>query len=461
MSARNWWMMAALMVGIMLSPMNVMFTSVALPTMRDYFGVGVEDAILIGSAYFIPSVALMPFQSQLGNRWGARRIYSLGLAILTAGAFLAALAPSYMVLIVSRVIQGIGWSALYPLALILINRKFPVARQGEMVGIWESSVGLTTIIAPLLGGVLVQFLGWRSMYTLMGVLAAVGLLLTRVAIPKTDLSEMKSRADWLSGLALTLALILTLVSITLTSLPVLLLAGVTWAGWAYYAGRLPAPTIPPQLFRNRRFVMASLAAHIRMLVALAVLLALPLLFEDIHGLAPALVGSIMVIYSIFLFIGSWPGGRWSDRSGASVPGAVGYIAMIAGVLLLLGMGETFVLGLVAVALAVRGLGAGLSQAPYAKAATEAVPASQTQAAAGLYGTLRYSGLAVGSALVGVFLGGRLDVFAEIGAGSFGALVVFEQLWLLLAGILVIGLGATLVMRRSKPVTSPLKVTENG
>lgn len=108
MTIRDWWIMAALMMGIMFSPLNVMFTSVALPTMRDYFQVNIEQVTWIATAYFIPSVALMPLQSQLGQRWGLRRTYGLGLLVLSAGAFLAALAPSFLWLLASRVVQGIG-----------------------------------------------------------------------------------------------------------------------------------------------------------------------------------------------------------------------------------------------------------------------------------------------------------------------------------------------------------------
>ncbi len=452
--------MAALMVGIMLSPLNVMFTSVALPTMRDYFHVGVEEATWIGTAYFIPSVALMPFQSQLGNRWGVRRIYALGLGVLSAGALLAALAPNFQLLLVSRVVQGVGWSALYPLALILVNHLFPAGRRGEMMGIWESSVGLTTVVSPLIGGALVQYLGWRSLYAFMTVVAALGVFLTRATIPHSGIKQERARADWLSGLILTAALTLSLYGITRLNLPVLLAAGAAWVAWVIYAGPLEAPSMPPRLFRNWRFVGASVAAHIRMLVAVATLVALPLFFEDVQGLSPSLVGTLLVIYSIFLFIGSWPGGRWSDRAGAAVPGAVGYLAMIIGLLLLTGLGVSLSVGLVAAALAIRGIGAGLSQAPYGKAATEAVHAGETQAAAGLYGTIRYSGLAVGTALVGIFLSDSLARNAELGT-TMGALRAYNQLWLLLAALLVLGLGITLVMARSQPVPAAMKGIDHG
>jgi predicted MFS family arabinose efflux permease len=293
-----------------------------------------------------------------------------------------------------------------------------------------------------------------------GVVAALGVVLTRVVVPAADETERKVRSDWVSILVLTLALILTLLAIARGNAVVLLVSVAAWIGWAFFASRMKTPSIPPSILANRRFITASLAANIRMLVAIAALIALPLFFEDVQGLSPTQVGLLMVVYSLFLFLGSWPGGRWSDRAGAAVPGAVGYIAMIAGVLMLLGLGYQLIVGLVVLALAVRGFGAGLSQAPYAKAATEAVSQEQSKAAAGMYGTIRYSGLALGSGLVGIFLQTRLTDYNALSGGA-AALPAFRELWLLLAAILVIGLGATLIMSRSQPARPVVEIVKNG
>ncbi len=120
--------------------------------------------------------------------------------------------------------------------------------------------------------------------------------------------------------------------------------------------------------------------------------------------------------------------------------------------MLIGLGYQLVVWFVALALAIRGFGAGLSQAPYAKAATEAVLPEQKQAAAGLYGTIRYSGLALGTALIGIFLQMRLTNYDAL-SGGVAALPAYRELWLLLSAILVVGLGATLVMARSQPAVS--------
>jgi MFS family permease len=178
MSTRKAGIMIPLMVGVSLSPLNVVFTSIALPTMRGDFDISIEQATWVGTAYLIPSVAFMPLQGYVGERWGVRRVYAAGLLVLATGAFLSVLAPDFDWLLASRVVQGIGWSALYPLAMVMIRFHFASTRQGEMMGFWESAVGATTIVAPLLGGAMVQFFGWPSLYAFSGAVAAWGLLVT-------------------------------------------------------------------------------------------------------------------------------------------------------------------------------------------------------------------------------------------------------------------------------------------
>ena len=449
--AGQWWLMVPLMIGVFLSPLNVVFTGIALPTMRTDFSVTVEQATWIGTAYFIPAVALMPLQGYLGERWGVRRTYAIGLLVLSAGGLGAALASSLDQLFLARIVQGIGWSALYPLALVLIRAHFPRGRQGAMMGLWESAVGLATILAPLVGGVTVERFGWRALYVIIGAIALVGAATTVSAIPPKD-PAVTASSDWFGGLQLTAGLLLFLISIVRRNgllFPLALLVGV-W--WFLRARSHPDPFARPSLFANRRFSAASLAAHIRVLVAVAAVTALPLFFEEVQGVTPSRVGTIMTVYSIFLFLSAWPGGRWSDYAGARVPAAIGYVAMIAGVLLLLGLDSQWSLGLAAAALAVRGIGAGLSQAPYAKAAVDAVGAPERKVASGLYGTLRYSGLALGTALVGIFLQSRLAYYGAVDGGP-AAVPAYRELWLLLSAAALLGLVLTLLMGRPTPERS--------
>ncbi len=437
--------MVALMVGVFLSPLNVNFTSVALPSMRDHFSVGVERVTWVATAYFIPTVVLMPLQAALGERWGLRRTYVLGLLMLAAGAFLSALAPTFQWLLASRVLQGVGWSALYPIALVLIRTHFDANRQGEMMGLWESAVGAATIVAPVIAGAIVEFLGWPVVYLVLGAVALVGGFISASAIPPRKQRPVLPHFDWVGAVSFTLALSLSLLGITRTSPSLLLLGGGCWAAWLWLSRRGGQQFVTPSLFTDRRFISASGAATLRMMIAISALTALPFFFEEVQGINPSLVGALMLIYSLFLFSGAWPGGRWTDRAGARVPGVAGYLAIIAGLLMLLGLDTRLNVLLVVPALAVRGLGAGLTQAPFASVATAVGGSAGSGVVAGLYGTLRYSGLALGSAMTGILLEERLAHHRwQLGFPS-AALPAYRELWLVLVVLGVFGLGLVWLM----------------
>jgi MFS family permease len=215
--------------------------------------------------------------------------------------------------------------------------------------------------------------------------------------------------------------------------------------WLACTRRLPEPFVATVTENGRRFLAVSLAAQVRMLVAISWLIALPLFFEDVQSLAPAQVGLLMAIYLLFLFLASWPGGCWSDRVGARLPGMVGFAAMFACVLLLLGLATHTSLLLIVVALAVRGIGAGISQVCYSRAAVTVVDAGRCRAVVGLYGTLRYSGLALGTVLIGIFLDGWLEHHS-----SLAAVAAYHELWLLLAALLALGMLFTWLMGAPAP-----------
>ncbi|MCL4880011.1 MAG: MFS transporter [Anaerolineae bacterium] len=426
---KNRWLLVALMIGVFLSPINVNFTSVALPTIRDHFEVGVERVSWVGTAYFIPTVVLMPLQTYLAERWGVRQMYVLGLLVLSGAGFASALAPTLEWLLVSRVIQGIGWSALYPLALLLIRTHYPAEKQGTIMGTWESAVGIATIIGPIIAGAIVDFLDWHVVYLVLGLIAALGALVSLVSIPKQDQPITLSVFDWQGALLLTLAALLLLLGVTAKSVMVLAAGGLVFVAWNWQARRVQSAFVDPAILSNMRFMSASTAAMLRMLIGMACLIMLPLFLEDVRGLDSTSVGIVLPVYSVFLFVASRPGGQWSDHAGGRLPSLAGFVLMTLGVAILIPIDARTSLVVIGTALAIRGLGAGISQAPFAQVATGVVTPEQRAAAAGLYGMVRYGGLALGTALVGILLDARFSHYGSDGLGT-DAIPAFQELFVI-------------------------------
>jgi MFS family permease len=457
-AGRNLGIMSALMIGVFLSPLNVTMTSVALPTLQTDFEINVEQVALIGTAYFLPMVVLQPLQANLGQRYGLRRIYAIGLGLLSLGAFMAASANSYGFLLVSRVVQGIGWSAVYPLALILIGAHFAADRQGEMMGTWESAVGLAAIIGPVLGGLLLVYLDWPSIYVVIGLVAAAGVLLTMLKLPHREKREAPKRFDWIGALGLTVAMLIFLLALIRASWGLIALSLLAFVLWGLHARRTHHPFMDPRLLLNRGVVGASSAAAMRMIIGVGVLMSLPLFLEDVQGLSPLIVGLLLPVYSIFLMLGARPGGVWADRAGGRLPGATGFVLMTLGVAALLLLDTQVALLLLAAAFAVRGIGAGISQAPFAKVAIESAPSDQSGMAAGLYGMVRYSGLALGSVLVGLVLQSRFVHYGTNGTGA-AAVPAFHELFAVLVLVGFVGLGFSLWMGHGKRASVPGAIQE--
>lgn len=431
-------LLAALMIGVFLSPINVNFTSVALPSMREYFAVNVEQVSWVGTAYFIPTVVLMPLLAALGKRWGLRRMYISGFVLLAVGSFSAAKAQDIGWLLASRVLQGIGWSGLYPLALILIREYFPVRQQGEVMGLWESAAGFAAVVGPIIGGVLVTNLGWTAVYYGLSILAGLGAVIGLMNIPEDNIAEEFSAFDWRGAIGLTFSILLCLLAVTQKSLWGFLLGLVALWGWGRAACRADAPFVHPGILKNKRFLAASGAANLRMVIGISCVMSLPLFLEGVQKLSPIAVGILLPTYSLFLFLGARPGGRWADRAGGRKPGFLGFILMSVGVGLLVFVNAETSMIFIGIAMAIRGAGAGVSQSPFAKVATTALGENKIELASGLYGMFRYSGLALGSALVGILLNNRLSYYGSNGK-DLAAVPAFQELYIVLFVLGLVGL----------------------
>src|SRR5689334_11696563 len=159
--ANPWAALAALCVGFFMILLDTTIVSIAIPAMVRGLDTDLNSVIWVMSVYLLTYAVPMLFTSRLGDRFGPKRVFLTGLIVFTAASLWCGLSGTAGMLIAARAVQGIGAALLTPQTLAFITHLFPPAKRGPAMGMWGGIAGLATITGPLLGGVLVDSLGWE------------------------------------------------------------------------------------------------------------------------------------------------------------------------------------------------------------------------------------------------------------------------------------------------------------
>jgi EmrB/QacA subfamily drug resistance transporter len=401
--------------------LNLVMFNVALPTIRDDFVIPADTAAWLVTAYLLPFVAMMPLYGRLGDGLGKRRLLLIGMSIFGVGSVIALLAIDLRLLILGRVIQGLGAGAINPLSIAIVSERFPVTERGQALGTWNSIGPIAGIVAPLLGGFLTDTLGWRTIFGPVVLLAVVAILAVAMLVPPGERSFIQPgflrTLDW-GGMAL-LGASITMLLFYVSSRPItgleplqdwrlLLLLLLFLTGFVYWEKRRPNPFISLDIFANREFNRASLGAGIRMFIMTGIGFLTPLYLADVHSLNAAAIGVMIMIHAGALFVTMRWGGQLADRWGSRRPVVVGSSIQMGAMVYFALLPVSAWLGWVVVGLIFHGLGAGLSLAALHRSAMGRIAPEQTGVAAGLYSMVRFGGTAMGTALGGVILQYGLD-----------------------------------------------------
>src|ERR1035438_2134858 len=157
----RWWLLANVMIGTFMAVLDATIVNVGLPKIMASFGVGIDKIEWVLTAYMLALAVMLPTAGWLADRIGYKRVYFLGLFLFTFGSFLCGISPTEDILIVSRVIQGLGAGALMPVGMAIITREFPPHQRGIALGFWSVSAAASISFGPLIGGDLVDTFSWQ------------------------------------------------------------------------------------------------------------------------------------------------------------------------------------------------------------------------------------------------------------------------------------------------------------
>jgi EmrB/QacA subfamily drug resistance transporter len=436
------WTLAVTSIALFMTALDNLVVSTALPSIRASLGAGIQSLEWTVNAYTLSFAVLLLGGAALGDRFGRRRMFVIGLAIFTGASAAAALAPSIGALIAARAVQGAGAAIVLPLTLTLLSEAVPADARGLALGIWSGVSGLGVALGPLVGGAILQGGSWQLIFW---VNVPVGLALAPLAWSRLAESHGPDRQLDIPGLLLAggglLGLVFgivrgqasgwTSVSIlaSLVTGVVLLVAFVMWEL------RTPSPMLPMRFFGSRAFTATNLASLAMFFGVFGAIFFLQQFFQTAQGVTPLQSGLRTLPWTLMPMFVAPLAGIFSDRMGARplmVAGlglqavAIGWIAVVATPhVAYLTLVPAFVMG---------GTGMALVIAPSANAVLGSVAPEMAGKASGATNAIRELGGVLGVAVLA-------SVFTAHGSYASPATSVDGMTAALPIGAVVLGLGA--------------------
>ncbi|MCW0212038.1 MAG: DHA2 family efflux MFS transporter permease subunit [Pseudonocardia sp.] len=480
-----WPALWALVLGFFMILVDSTIVSVATPSIMAGLGASVDGVVWVTSAYLLAYAVPLLITGRLGDRFGPKYVYLAGLTIFTLASLWCGLTGDIGGLVAARVVQGLGASLMTPQTMAVITRTFPATQRGRAMSLWGAVAGVATLVGPILGGVLVDGLGWEWIFFINVPIGVVAFVLAVRLVPV--LSTQVRRFDLLGVALSAVGMFLLVFGIQegqsydwAAGVWAMIASGVVvLAAFVFWQSRNRAePLMSLSLFRDRNFSLANVAiATIGFGVTAMVF---PILFfaQGVLGLSPTRSALLLVPMAVVSGVLAPFVGKLTDRAHPRWIAGFGMICFpVSLVWFALVMGPATPIWQLLLPIALLGVANGFIWAPIGTTATRNLPMSQAGAGAGVYNTARQIGAVLGSAGIAVLMESRLGALlpGSGGAGGEGGIsalpeplhdaftTAMAQSLLLPAAVLLIGLVAVAAfatpvhLRREKasPQTQPV------
>jgi EmrB/QacA subfamily drug resistance transporter len=430
-------------LSLLIVGLDTTILNVALPSLQHDLGASVSGLQWSIDAYTLVVASLLMLSGSTADRIGRRRTFQTGLALFSLASLLCSIAPGLGWLIGFRALQGIGASMLNPVAMSIITTTFTDRQErARAIGVWGAVVGVSIALGPILGGILVSGVGWRSIFLINVPIGVVGLILTALYVPESK--ALRARRIDPVGQLLVIATLATLVYAIIEAprlgwgsaliVGLIVVAVVAAAALVSWELRRREPLLDVRFFRSATFAWATLIAVCAFAGFAGFLFVNTLYLQNTLGLSPLKAGLYLLPMAVMTVLCAPLSGRLVGSRGTRPSLLTAGVAMTAGTLVLTGVNAGTDRWVLFLAYLLFGIGFGMVNAPITNTAVSGMPIAQAGVAAAVASTSRQVGSALGVAVIGSVYTSRL---------ASGSITAAHAGWWIVAGstvaVLILGI----------------------
>jgi EmrB/QacA subfamily drug resistance transporter len=417
---RRWWTLAAMCFALAMVMLDNTVTNVALPSIQRSFDASLSSLEWTVNAYTLSFAVLLVTGGRLGDIFGRRKVFLIGVVVFAASSAAIALSPSEGWLVAGRAVQGVGAALMMPGTLSIISNTFPPQERGRAIGTWAGVSAIALAIGPLLGGWLTEDVSWRAIFIINVPVAVVAVLMTLYAAHESR-DETATRKVDIPGIgALTTgltALVLALVESNAWGwgsariIGLLIVAAAALTTFVFIERNSDAPIVDFAFFRARSFLGANVVAFMISFAMFAVFFFIALYMQNIHGYSPLETGVRFLPTTLTVMVCGPLAGRLADRVGPRPPLVAGLTLVAISLAWQSRIDVDTSFAYLAPAFVILGAGMGFTMSPMSTAAMNAVDRTKAGVASGTLSMTRMVGSTFGVAAMGALVAaiGRHDL----------------------------------------------------
>jgi EmrB/QacA subfamily drug resistance transporter len=451
--ATKWLILAAVMLGSFMAPLDGSIVNTVLPAITQYFRTDISIAQWVPTVYLLTISCFILFYGRLGDIFGYRKIFLYGLAGFTVTSLLCGLSQSIWMLIAFRALQGLSAGMIMAVGFAIVTSAFPPTERGKAMGIYAISIAAALGLGPTIGGAVAEYLSWHYVFIINVPIGIAALLWCYRVIPQ-GVTKPGQHLDWYGVLTAFVFLLSLLLYanrgqawgwLSPASISLIIVTLISGAAFVWLERRIEQPMLNLALFKSRVFRFASLSALLNFVAIYAIIFLTPFYLAFVLHYDILKVGLVMAASPVATLFIAPVAGMLSDRIGSRGLTAFGMATCAVGIFLMSGLDAGSSSTDVIWRLVICGVGAGLFQSPNNSAIMGSVPVFHLGIASGILAAMRNVGMVLGLALAGVVLYNLAPVAASGWIGPLTGKELEEFLnglhWAYIAGGIVACIAA--------------------